>query len=60
MDQLKAMKPIANATCDNPVAKQFQMGIEVGVSGTPALFLADGRLLPGYLPPADLAKQLGI
>lgn len=60
MNQLKAMQSVANNTCDNPVAKQFQMGVEAGVSGTPALFFADGRLLPGYLPPAELAKQLGI
>lgn len=60
MTKLKAMQPVPSASCDNPVAKHFQMGGEVGVNGTPALLFADGRLLPGYLPPAELAKQLGI
>jgi thiol:disulfide interchange protein DsbC len=60
LTKLKADQTIANATCDNPVAKQFQMGGEAGVNGTPALFLPDGKFMPGYMPPADLAKQLGI
>ncbi len=45
---------------DNPVAKQFALGSKVGVRGTPAIVLADGRLLPGYLPAAALASRLGI
>lgn len=60
MTKLKNDQAVPYATCDNPVAAQFQLGGQIGVNGTPALFLPDGKLMPGYLPPEDLAKQLGI
>jgi thiol:disulfide interchange protein DsbC len=40
------------------VAEQYELGQEVGISGTPAIVLANGELLPGYLPPQSLAKHL--
>ncbi|KEA64942.1 Thiol:disulfide interchange protein DsbC [Marinobacterium lacunae] len=51
------LKPVA---CDNPVMEQFAIGQQLGVTGTPALVLDDGRLLPGYLPAEQLAKVLGL
>lgn len=60
MTKLKAGQTVANSTCDNPVAKQFQLGGQLGINGTPALLLPDGKLMPGYLPPEELAKTLGI
>ena len=57
---VKSEQVIPNVTCDNPVAAQFQMGAKVGVNGTPALFMPDGKLMPGYLPPEELARSLGI
>ncbi len=60
MTKLKTDQAVPNATCDNPVAAQFQLGGQIGVNGTPALFMPDGKLMPGYLPPEDLAKELGI
>lgn len=44
--------------CDSPVEEQYQLGREVGVTGTPALVLEDGTILPGYLPAATLAAYL--
>jgi thiol:disulfide interchange protein DsbC len=41
-----------------PVAKQFQMGEDLGVRGTPAIFTRAGEYIGGYLPPADLVKKL--
>ncbi len=41
-----------------PVAKQFQLGEDLGVRGTPAIFTKNGEYIGGYLPPADLVKQL--
>lgn len=41
-----------------PVAKQFQLGEDLGVRGTPAIFTKSGQYIGGYLPPADLVKQL--
>ncbi len=61
MTALKSGKAIEDNVCsDNPVAKQYNLGQQMGVNGTPAIVLADGSLLPGYRPAADLAKVLGI
>ena len=60
LTRLKRGEEIAALTCDNPVASQYQLGRKVGVTGTPAIVLPDGQLLPGYLPADDLAKALGI
>lgn len=60
MTMAKAGKPIESKTCSNPVAKQYAMGGEVGVTGTPSLMTVDGRLLPGYMPADRLANALGI
>ncbi|MDB6061130.1 MAG: protein-disulfide isomerase [Verrucomicrobiaceae bacterium] len=47
--------------CDNnPVAAQFQLGERLGVQGTPTLMTAKGEVIPGYVPPEELAKTLGI
>lgn len=46
------------ASCANPIQDQYQLGIEMGVSGTPAIVLADGSIIAGYLPAKDLAKRL--
>ena len=49
-----------NLCAHNPVADQYRLGQEMGVNGTPAILLADGNLLPGYRPAADLARLLGV
>ncbi|MCZ6640968.1 MAG: DsbC family protein [Gammaproteobacteria bacterium] len=58
--KLKAGQSIPEATCSNPVAAHFDLGGEVGVTGTPAIVLEDGRLLPGYLPAEELVQRIGI
>ncbi|MEJ0039225.1 MAG: DsbC family protein [Gammaproteobacteria bacterium] len=46
-------------TCANtPIAREYQLGEDVGVRGTPAIVLENGEMLPGYLPPAQLAAHL--
>ncbi len=44
--------------CENPVAEQYQLGMALGVTGTPALLTADGTLIPGYVPPEQLRERL--
>lgn len=44
--------------CDNPVAEHYKAGLAVGVSGTPAIVLDNGTLMPGYLPPDALLQRL--
>jgi thiol:disulfide interchange protein DsbC len=46
------------ADCDTPVEEQYELGREVGVTGTPALVLEDGTILPGYIPADTLAGHL--
>jgi protein-disulfide isomerase len=55
----KRGETIKAASCGKtPVADDYAMGREFGVRGTPAIVLADGEMVPGYLPPALLAKRL--
>ena len=42
----------------NPVEKDYELGIEVGLRGTPAIITSNGELLPGYVPPDMLIKRL--
>ncbi|MBB3142750.1 DsbC family protein [Halomonas organivorans] len=49
-----------DTTCDNPVEAQYHLGMELGVQGTPAIVLPDGRLVPGYVPAERLAAMLGL
>jgi thiol:disulfide interchange protein DsbC len=58
--ELKAGNDIPPMSCDNPVAEQFGLGQEIGVTGTPAIVLEDGRLIPGYAPAAELAANIGL
>jgi len=44
--------------CPNPIADQYELGRELGVTGTPALVTADGTLIPGYMPPEQLRQRL--
>jgi len=60
LTKLKARESIPDATCPNPVAEQFDLGREMGVNGTPAIVLEDGRMLPGYMPADDLARAIGL
>jgi len=54
----KSGKEIESKTCDNPVAEEMRLGESMGVTGTPAIVLEDGELVPGYIPPARLADFL--
>jgi thiol:disulfide interchange protein DsbC len=54
----KAGKEVAKRTCDNPVKREYLLGQQIGVSGTPTIVLADGKVLPGYVPPLRLAQLL--
>jgi thiol:disulfide interchange protein DsbC len=48
------------ASCDNPVAGQYDLGKVLGVQGTPAIILPDGQLVPGFVPPERLTAMLGL
>ena len=44
--------------CTNPVESQYKLGKELGIRGTPAIFLEDGEEIPGYMPPSELLKYV--
>ncbi|WP_323751281.1 thioredoxin fold domain-containing protein [Marinobacter sp.] len=60
MDAAKGGRPVASKTCENPVGDQYQLGGQVGVTGTPAIVLEDGNMIRGYVPARNLAEGLGL
>ena len=46
------------ACTDTPLARFWALGQKFNVQGTPAIVLADGEMLPGYVPPDVLLKHL--
>lgn len=53
--QGKAPKP---ASCPNPVKDEFDLGVKLGVTGTPMVLGPDGMVLGGYVPPDKLLTLL--
>lgn len=59
LTKLKTRQDIPENVCpNNPVAKQFELGKKIGLSGTPALVFESGKLIAGYVEPAQLAQML--
>ncbi|MCC8799193.1 DsbC family protein [Xanthomonas euvesicatoria pv. euvesicatoria] len=46
------------AQCANPIAADYALGQQLGVTATPAIFAEDGRQVGGLLPPAQLLAVL--
>ena len=45
--------------CDSEsIRRHYELGNQIGLSGTPALLTSTGRLIPGYVQPARLAAML--
>ncbi|WP_051786012.1 DsbC family protein [Endozoicomonas numazuensis] len=57
---LASKQDMEKSQCEALIEAQFQMGLNLGVSGTPALFLENGKAIPGYRPAAELARIMGI
>lgn len=45
-------------TCENPITQEYQLGLAVGVEGTPAVYAEDGSRIGGYLTPDQLQAHL--
>ena len=58
LTKAKAGSGIAYRICDKPIEGQFDFGRQVGVTGTPAIVLSNGTMIPGYQPPAQLEELL--
>lgn len=63
-DQHKAMtdakrgEPVNSPSCENPVRKLYNLGVGLGINGTPAIFTESGHQIGGYLPPEQLLKAI--
>ena len=61
LTKLKNRQDITTNVCEgNPIDAQYNLGREIGLSGTPALVLEDGELIAGFLEPDALADRLGL
>tara|TARA_R110002167_G_scaffold186072_8_gene386962 strand:- start:1157 stop:1879 length:723 start_codon:yes stop_codon:yes gene_type:complete len=60
LTKAKNGQALESKVCANPVASQFNLGREIGISGTPAIILQDGRLIPGYINAQKISQALGL
>lgn len=58
MTAAKEGRRVPSITCTSPVARHYDIGRRVGLTGTPMIVTADGTQMPGYMPPADLRAAL--
>jgi thiol:disulfide interchange protein DsbC len=54
----KGQLPEGKGDCENPVDKTIQLGQELGVDGTPALFFENGKRVPGAIGKDEIEKLL--
>jgi thiol:disulfide interchange protein DsbC len=55
----KSDRKFPSTNCDASIIEHhYQLGQEVGLSGTPAIVFDDGTLISGYLPPDQLKLRL--
>ena len=55
---LKGVIPKAAGTCANPVDKLVEFGKSKQISGTPTIFFADGKRVPGAIPVDQIEDNL--
>ena len=58
MTDAKGGAQVEQKVCSQPVAEQYEFGKKIGVSGTPAIMLDDGLMIPGYKTPEQLQQVL--
>ena len=54
-NKAKMGQEISSPKCDSPVKSHIDLGLSLGVSGTPAVFTESGVQIGGYLPAKQLA-----
>ena len=58
MNLAKSGEKVPVAQCPNNIAEQYALGQSFGISGTPAIVMEDGAVIPGYQPAEALAAAL--
>ncbi|WP_419536588.1 DsbC family protein [Endozoicomonas sp.] len=62
LTDLKTGKPISvdikgdKAVCNAVINDHYNLGVQMGINGTPAMVLENGQVIPGYRPAADIAN----
>ncbi|USE34347.1 thioredoxin fold domain-containing protein [Endozoicomonas sp. SCSIO W0465] len=62
LTDLKTGKPVSvdskgdKAACSAVIDEHYNLGIQMGINGTPAMVLENGQVIPGYRPAADIAR----
>ncbi len=54
----KQGEPVRSESCAAPVATHFELGRQIGITGTPGVLLATGEMIPGYLPPRRMLEAV--
>lgn len=55
---LRAALPEGGGTCATPIEKSIELMKRFGVRGTPAIFLANGQHISGFIPADQIEKAL--
>ena len=58
LTKAKSGSNVAARVCEKPIEEEFDFGRQVGVTGTPAIILSDGMMVPGYQEPDKLLMLL--
>lgn len=58
LTRAKRGEAIEAPRCETPIAAQYQLGREIGVTGTPGIVTDSGEFLAGYASAAHLAEYL--
>jgi len=58
LGQAKQGEVLPAGKCENPVAREYQLALDLGIRGTPGMILPDGRMFDGYAPPEQLLSMV--
>lgn len=58
LTKVKKGEKMPSGDCDPIIEKYFDMGVDLGVQGTPYIFLEDGAVIRGYMPAEALIQAL--
>jgi thiol:disulfide interchange protein DsbC len=47
-----------NKTCPTPVAREYALGQNIGLRGTPGIVTESGDFISGYMPPKELLQAI--
>jgi thiol:disulfide interchange protein DsbC len=54
----RGIAPQGEAKCDAPLEKNMELAKRFGANGTPAVYLADGRMIGGYVSAEKIEEEL--